>query len=136
MIASRSRRQGRSTPNWGRPEPRGSARSGSPPATRPLTRNSVTPSTPPTLGSPATGRDPSTARAPTPVDTVAERCLQTFAALDPCAATEFGITGHDDDITDYSPDGVAARAAAAKSTLRELEAVTPVDAVATVPNAP
>jgi uncharacterized protein (DUF885 family) len=71
-------------------------------------------------------------RAPTAVDAVAERYLETVAALDPCAATEFGITGHDDDITDYSPDGVASRAAAAKSTLRELEAVTPVDDVDTV----
>ena len=84
------------------------------------------------MGSPATGRDPSTARAPTAVDAVAERYLQTFAALDPCAATEFGITGHDDDITDYSPDGVAARAAAAGSALRELDGVTPVDDVDTV----
>jgi uncharacterized protein (DUF885 family) len=40
-----------------------------------------------------------------------------------------GIVGHDDDITDYSPDGVAARADAARAALRELAGVTPVDDV-------
>ncbi len=43
-----------------------------------------------------------------------------------------GITGHDDEITDYSPDGVAARAQAAKSALRELDGVDPADEVDTV----
>lgn len=65
-------------------------------------------------------------RRPTAVDAVAERYLETFAELDPCAATEAGITGHDDDITDYSPAGVAARVDAARSALRDLD-----DAVAT-----
>ncbi|MBP1821089.1 DUF885 domain-containing protein [Mycobacterium sp. OAE908] len=68
-------------------------------------------------------------RPPTAVDAVAERYLETFAALDPCAATEMGILGHDDDVTDYSPDGVAARVDAARSALRELESTTPVDEV-------
>jgi hypothetical protein len=52
-----------------------------------------------------------------------------FAALDPCAATEMGIIGHDDDITDYSPDGVAARVEAARSALRELDGTTAADEV-------
>ena len=43
-----------------------------------------------------------------------------------------GITGHDDEITDYSPDGVAARVQAAKSALRELDGVDPADEVDTV----
>jgi uncharacterized protein (DUF885 family) len=68
-------------------------------------------------------------RTLTAVDAVAERYLDTFAALDPCAATEMGIIGHDDDITDYSPDGVAARVYAARSALAELEATSPVDDV-------
>jgi uncharacterized protein (DUF885 family) len=72
------------------------------------------------------------ARAATAVDRVADRYLNTFAALDPCAATESGITGHDEDITDYSPDGVAARAEAARSALRELADVSPTDDVDTV----
>ncbi|RAV15659.1 DUF885 domain-containing protein [Mycolicibacterium sp. GF69] len=68
-------------------------------------------------------------RTPTAVDAVAERYLDTLAELDPCAATEMGIVGHDDKVTDYSPDGVAARAEAARRTLRELAAATPADAV-------
>lgn len=68
-------------------------------------------------------------RRTTAVDAVAERCLETFAALDPCAATEMGIVGFDDDITDYSPDGVTARADAARATLRELNGVTTDDDV-------
>lgn len=72
-------------------------------------------------------RDPAAARAQTPVDAVAERYLDTFASLDPCAATEMGILGHDDDITDYSPAGVAARVDTARSALRELDGTSPVD---------
>lgn len=68
------------------------------------------------------------ARQTTAVDAVAERYLNISAALDPCAATESGIAGHDDEITDYSPDGVAARVEAAKSALRELDAAEPADA--------
>lgn len=68
-------------------------------------------------------------RTPTRVDAVAEHYLDTYAALDPCAATELGITGHDDEITDYSPDGLSARADAARAALRELNGVTPADPV-------
>ncbi len=68
-------------------------------------------------------------RATTAVDAVAERYLEVSAALDPCAATESGIAGHDDQITDYSPDGVAARADAARAALRELDGTEPADAV-------
>ncbi|MGV0580984.1 DUF885 domain-containing protein [Mycolicibacterium elephantis] len=69
------------------------------------------------------------ARPSSAVDAVAERYLEVFAALDPCAATEMGITGHDDDITDYSPTGVAARADAAREALRALESAQPTDDV-------
>jgi uncharacterized protein (DUF885 family) len=40
-----------------------------------------------------------------------------------------GIVGFDDEITDYSPDGVTARADAARATLRELDGVVPDDDV-------
>lgn len=69
------------------------------------------------------------ARAATTVDAVAERYLDTYARLDPCAATELGITEHDDEVTDYSPEGVAARAEAARATLRELDGIEPTDDV-------
>ena len=67
-------------------------------------------------------------RPATAVDTVADRYLETSAALDPCGATESGIAGYDDQITDYSPDGVVARAEAARTALRELDATAPADA--------
>jgi uncharacterized protein (DUF885 family) len=70
-------------------------------------------------------------RQPTAVDRVAERYLETVAELDPCTATELGITGrdrnYDEDITDYSPDGVSARAEAARTALKELDGVIAVD---------
>jgi uncharacterized protein (DUF885 family) len=72
-------------------------------------------------------------RRATAVDAVAERYLETFAALDPCAATEMGIVGvdrdYDTDITDYSPEGVTARADAARAALRELDGVSADDDV-------
>lgn len=67
------------------------------------------------------------ARGTTAVDEVAERYLDTFATLDPCGATELGVLGHDDELTDYSPDGVTARADAARAALAELGTVDPVD---------
>ncbi|MGV0834609.1 DUF885 domain-containing protein [Mycolicibacterium thermoresistibile] len=71
-------------------------------------------------------------RPPTAVDAAAERYLEAYAALDPCAATAMGITGYDDRITDYSPDGVRARAEAARATLAELATLTAADDVDTV----
>lgn len=68
-------------------------------------------------------------RPATPVDAVAERYLDTYARLDPCAATELGISGHDDEVTDYSPQGVTARAEAARATLAELDGLEPADEV-------
>ena len=40
-----------------------------------------------------------------------------------------GLAGHDDDITDYSEDGVIARADAARAALRELDTVRAEDDV-------
>ena len=36
---------------------------------------------------------------------LADAYVERFAALDPLAATGEGITGHDHEMTDYSPDG-------------------------------
>ena len=71
-------------------------------------------------------------RPATPVDGVAERYLDEFARLDPCSATAMGFLGHDAELTDYSPDGVAARADSARTALRELDRTDPVDDVDTV----
>ena len=45
--------------------------------------------------------------------------------LDPILATSRGVTGHDAEMTDYSPDGQAARAALDRKTLAELSQIRP-----------
>ena len=54
------------------------------------------------------------------VGDLAERYVEEMAALDPCAATAMGVAGHDAELTDYGPDGVAARAALIRRTLSQL----------------
>ncbi|HXY92620.1 MAG TPA: DUF885 domain-containing protein [Acidimicrobiia bacterium] len=54
---------------------------------------------------------------------LADAYVERFAALDPLAATGEGITGHDHEMTDYSPDGVDERAEHDRATLRALAAV-------------
>ena len=57
-----------------------------------------------------------------PVDDVAERFVDDYAALDPVAATYIGLPGFEDRLTDLSPDGFGARA---DLTRRALAAATP-----------
>jgi uncharacterized protein (DUF885 family) len=54
------------------------------------------------------------------VAAVADRYVERAAALDPVAATLEGLPGHDDELTDYSPDGVAERLNHDRATLTEL----------------
>lgn len=68
-----------------------------------------------------------TSRPESAIDRIADAYVQTYAALDPETATALGIPGHDDRMTDHSPAGHDARAEAARHTLRELDAATPVD---------
>jgi uncharacterized protein (DUF885 family) len=66
--------------------------------------------------------------APTrPVDLVCDEYVERNAALDPNAATYLGITGHDDRLTDLSPDGYAAREEAVRDALRDVGEATPTD---------
>ena len=55
---------------------------------------------------------------------LADAYVERFAALDPLTATGEGITGHDHEMTDYSPDGVDERAEHDRATLRALAATT------------
>ena len=55
---------------------------------------------------------------------IADAYVGEAAALDPLLATGVGIPGHDDEMTDYSPDGFAARAALDRRTLDELAGVS------------
>ncbi|MEO5711494.1 MAG: DUF885 domain-containing protein [Nocardioidaceae bacterium] len=62
-----------------------------------------------------------------PVDAVAERFVDDYAALDPISATYLGLPGFDDVLTDLSPDGYAARADLTRRALADATAATPVD---------
>jgi uncharacterized protein (DUF885 family) len=59
------------------------------------------------------------------IDALADAYVSRFAELDPVAATAEGITGHDEELTDYSPDGIAARAEHDRAALRTLEGLVP-----------
>jgi uncharacterized protein (DUF885 family) len=53
---------------------------------------------------------------------LAHRYVEEQAALDPVAATSRGVAGHDSEMTDYSPEGAADRAALDARTLTALDA--------------
>lgn len=59
------------------------------------------------------------------IDEIADRYVERFAALHPVGATMRGITGHDDRMTDYSPDGIDERTQVDGATLAELMMVAP-----------
>ena len=60
----------------------------------------------------------------TEVFRLADSYVDELAVLDPFTATDLGIPGHDDEVTDYSPDGVESRADLARRTLRALGQAT------------
>jgi uncharacterized protein (DUF885 family) len=61
----------------------------------------------------------------TPVFRLADRYIDEMAALDPILATGIGVMGYDDRLTDFSPEGIEARAALARETLVELAQTEP-----------
>jgi uncharacterized protein (DUF885 family) len=58
------------------------------------------------------------------VDALADRYVDAFAALDPCLAAMMGIAGQESRLTDFGPEGLAARAELTRSTLAELDRIT------------
>jgi uncharacterized protein (DUF885 family) len=52
---------------------------------------------------------------------LSDRYVERYAALDPVAATLEGLTGHDHEMTDFSPDGYEERDEHDRATLRALE---------------
>jgi uncharacterized protein (DUF885 family) len=56
------------------------------------------------------------------VHNICDRFVDDFAAADPVVATSIGVAGYDDQLTDYSPEGHAARAALAKRALQAMDA--------------
>ncbi|GAA3235444.1 DUF885 domain-containing protein [Dactylosporangium siamense] len=59
------------------------------------------------------------------IDDIADRYVEQWAPLDPIGATFVGVAGHDDTLTDLSPDGFAALADLDRRTLAALAAETP-----------
>ncbi|MEV8510956.1 DUF885 domain-containing protein [Dactylosporangium sp. NPDC051484] len=59
------------------------------------------------------------------IDDIANRYVEQWAPLDPNGATFVGVAGHDDRLTDLSPDGFAALADLDRRTLAALAAETP-----------
>src|SRR3712207_2398349 len=62
-----------------------------------------------------------------PVDAVADAFVDEYAGLDPFAATEYGLPGHEHELTDLSPDGYAAREEMVERTVDAVRAADPVD---------
>ena len=60
------------------------------------------------------------------VHELASRYVDRSAVLDPIAATSRGVIGHDGEMTDYSPEGQAARTALDRTTLTELSQIRPL----------
>ena len=56
---------------------------------------------------------------------LANSYVERWAAPDPIGATSRGTPGHDTEMTDFSPDGAAARAELDRSTLRTLSSLPP-----------
>ena len=62
-----------------------------------------------------------------PIFEFADRFVAEQSELDPCLATSRGIPGHDDRLTDYSPEGHESRANHMRLALTELGQLTPAD---------
>ena len=61
------------------------------------------------------------------IDDIADRYVDQWAQLEPIGATYIGISGFDDKLSDFSPDGFAARADLERHTLAELTPLQPAD---------
>jgi uncharacterized protein (DUF885 family) len=59
------------------------------------------------------------------IDDLANRYVAEWAPLNPIGATYQGVTGFDDKLDDFSPDGYAARADLIRRTLAELAGIEP-----------
>ncbi|MGH3443755.1 MAG: DUF885 domain-containing protein [Nocardioidaceae bacterium] len=62
-----------------------------------------------------------------PVDAIANRYVVDSTALDPITATALGVSGHEHELTDLSPDGFAQREALTRQALAGATAAEPVD---------
>ncbi|GAA2525422.1 DUF885 domain-containing protein [Microbacterium mitrae] len=68
-------------------------------------------------------------RTPTEIDKIADAWVDTLAEQIPTLGTYLGRTEYNDRYGDYSPAGLEALAVETRSTLAQLNAATPVDAI-------
>ena len=61
----------------------------------------------------------------TPIYELSDAYVERLAQLDPVSATGRGIIGYDDQMTDYSPDGIAARNELDRTTLTRVAELQP-----------
>jgi uncharacterized protein (DUF885 family) len=66
--------------------------------------------------------------APSAIAALADEYVSRSCALDPVRATSLGVPGHDDRLTDYSPDAADERAALDRDTVVRLAALEPESA--------
>ncbi|WP_222193180.1 DUF885 domain-containing protein [Modestobacter italicus] len=66
-------------------------------------------------------------RPPSPLDQLADRFVDAYAADQPTVATYIGVPGHDDRWPDLTPDGHAATAELLRRTIAEVQRIDPVD---------
>lgn len=105
-----------------------------PPARLSSATTSEVPASPGARLSSATTPEPP-ARSGSPTDIVADRFVEDYCALEPIAATFYGVEGHETELTDFSADGFAARADLASRTVAALRAIEPGDDRERVANA-
>jgi uncharacterized protein (DUF885 family) len=58
---------------------------------------------------------------------IADRFVETYAALSPISATYMGVPGHDARMNDFSPEASEAMTDAERSAIREMEVAVPAD---------
>ncbi len=61
-------------------------------------------------------------KTPSSIDATSDRYVADYARLNPIEATLLGIADHDDQLTDFSPEGHQARAELTATAVREVEA--------------
>ncbi|MCZ2819592.1 DUF885 domain-containing protein [Modestobacter sp. VKM Ac-2977] len=66
-------------------------------------------------------------RPPSPLDLLADRFVDAYAADDPTVATGIGVPGHDDEWPDLTPEGRTGTADLLRRTVAEVERIEPVD---------
>lgn len=74
-------------------------------------------------------------RSSSPLDALADAYVEEVARRDPFAATTLGISGHDAEVTDYSPAASAERTDAARELLARIAEVPDADATDAVTRA-